>query len=429
MPLKLSKTRGSQHGSVTVVLVLSLVAILGVIGLAVDLGHTFLNKTHLQNAVDAAALSGAKTLNQHRSTNLASKHARQTFEAQLEGLLANSQLTPNFDYSDALDPFIAGGLNPRFIRVSINDFPMQIMFANAISGVEDAYTLKSSAVAGPLPLGGGEVCNVAPIFFCGDTSDTDCSDGLCYGLRIGDEQEVCLKTGSGGNGNGNSSGNGNENSSGVGNWKGQSGQTIDNCNEVEGSIGPGNFQLLSLDCGSGANCVRDALSGSHQSCLTMGSSVTTKPGNTVGPTADGINTRFGLYKGGMNSVDHPADLVTRNRDDDTDFWYRNYLGRYVNEVYDNPISGRAGRRVLAVPVGSCDGTVNGRGTLQVSSVACFYLTRPASHSGSTQAIYGQLIGDCEVSGNPPVQPLAGPTLGTFGPYKVVLYKDPLADES
>lgn len=53
-----------QEGSVSVLMVIALAAILMVAGLTLDMGHMLLNKTRLQNAVDAAALSGAKTLSQ-----------------------------------------------------------------------------------------------------------------------------------------------------------------------------------------------------------------------------------------------------------------------------------------------------------------------------------------------------------------------------
>ena len=53
-----------ERGAVMVLFVIALVAIIGAAGLALDSGHTMLNKTRLQNTVDAAALSGAKTLDQ-----------------------------------------------------------------------------------------------------------------------------------------------------------------------------------------------------------------------------------------------------------------------------------------------------------------------------------------------------------------------------
>lgn len=48
-----------QQGSVMVLLVITLASILLVGALALDGGHMLVNKTRLQNAVDAAALSGA----------------------------------------------------------------------------------------------------------------------------------------------------------------------------------------------------------------------------------------------------------------------------------------------------------------------------------------------------------------------------------
>nr|WP_317850590.1 Tad domain-containing protein [Pseudomonas sp. GL-R-19] len=48
----------------SVLMVISLAAMAMMAALALDGGHMMLNKTRLQNAVDAAALSGAKTLRQ-----------------------------------------------------------------------------------------------------------------------------------------------------------------------------------------------------------------------------------------------------------------------------------------------------------------------------------------------------------------------------
>jgi len=58
-----SKPIQSQKGAVAIIVALSLVAMIGVLGLVLDLGHLYVAKTELQNAADAAALSGAKQLN------------------------------------------------------------------------------------------------------------------------------------------------------------------------------------------------------------------------------------------------------------------------------------------------------------------------------------------------------------------------------
>lgn len=58
-----SKPIQNQKGAVAIIVALSLVAMIGVLGLVLDLGHLYVAKTELQNAADAAALSGAKQLN------------------------------------------------------------------------------------------------------------------------------------------------------------------------------------------------------------------------------------------------------------------------------------------------------------------------------------------------------------------------------
>ena len=53
-----------QRGAVAIVFGLSIVVLLAMGGLVIDLGHLYIVKTELQNAADAAALAGAKDLNQ-----------------------------------------------------------------------------------------------------------------------------------------------------------------------------------------------------------------------------------------------------------------------------------------------------------------------------------------------------------------------------
>lgn len=55
--------RNRQQGAVAIIVGLSLFILIGLLGLVLDLGHLYIAKTELQNAADAAALSGAKELN------------------------------------------------------------------------------------------------------------------------------------------------------------------------------------------------------------------------------------------------------------------------------------------------------------------------------------------------------------------------------
>src|SRR5207244_7941079 len=56
--------RNRQRGAVAVIMGIAALALFAFMGIAVDLAYTYSRKTELQNAADAAALSGAKKLNQ-----------------------------------------------------------------------------------------------------------------------------------------------------------------------------------------------------------------------------------------------------------------------------------------------------------------------------------------------------------------------------
>ena len=55
---------GRQRGIVAVVVAIGLLGLLAMVGFALDSGHLILNKSRLQNTVDAAALSAAKVLDE-----------------------------------------------------------------------------------------------------------------------------------------------------------------------------------------------------------------------------------------------------------------------------------------------------------------------------------------------------------------------------
>lgn len=57
------QTARQQRGAVAIIVALCLTVLIGMLGLVLDLGHLYVAKTELQNAADAAALSGAKELN------------------------------------------------------------------------------------------------------------------------------------------------------------------------------------------------------------------------------------------------------------------------------------------------------------------------------------------------------------------------------
>lgn len=391
-----------QRGVVTALVAVGLLAIIGMAGLALDLGDSYLNRTRLENALDAAALRAARELFDNGTVAEAEAAGLATFDLHTDV----ATVTPVLEFSSTLQPFAAGATETddppaRYVRARVDSMPLTVGLA-AVLGMSNRV-VAGTAIAGPIPLSTeppGEVCNVAPFMVCGaaDSQDTDCSDGACYGVPVATEPvypEIVLKTHSG------------------------------NSNDWE--VGPGNYQLIQLDCGPGGNCVREALAYGGQ-CLSDASTVTTKPGNTVGPVAQGFNTRFNIYQGGMSPEEAPPDTVIQYDDpgpnSPTTFWYEDYLAA-DNDLTPVSEGGIAvpRRRVLTVPIGDCTGTTNGQGEVDVLGWACFFMTRPASHQGNTQKIYGELVDRCYAQGHAIVEP--PPAGNNPAPLmKIVLYKDP-----
>lgn len=411
--------RRQQRGIVAVVVAVGLLALVAMAGLAIDTGHLVLNKSRLQSTVDASALAAAKVLDQTGSEDQASAAARSVFDlnatdhSELRQVLSGADVT--IEYSNTLNPFVAGTIPANYVRVRADDFSMWTSFT-AVMGF-DELTTAASAVAGPsAPVGtaGGDVCKLVPMLVCADMTDPptdppDSDPATNWGYRT--QSVTLLKLASG-----------------------MSGDTV----------GPGNFQLIELG-GAGANVVRQNLAGQPDTCIDIDGTVTTKPGNNVGPTAQGLNTRFGDYQGGgMNSSSYPPDKITTEPDprlevnnedvvtlsDGTPL--TDFLGQ-VNYTYsdyqrdsadsanaDN--DGEFGRRVVALPVVDCSTMVNGHGTLPVVDIACFFLLQKAIQRGNVNYVYGEYIGSCAAEGSPGNVP--APSTAQPFVYKIVLHNDP-----
>ncbi len=258
-------------------------------------------------------------------------------------------------------------------------------------------TVGGSALAGPSPPLGtdpdSEICGIVPMMVCGDPSATN------FGYSVGTEKEETLKSGA----------------------------------DKSGSeVGPGNFQLIALDCGTGGSCVRQGMAGSYEACTSEGSTITTEPGNTVGPVFQGLNTRLGMYNGPVDSTEAKPDTVTHTDYNpglgENYFWHEDYEQRNADGNYDYPEpEGVPNRRMLAVPIGDCSTTTEGRGEVEVLGVGCFFLTRPAGQNGK-QEIYGEFVEECDAGGTAAANPITDPTSGSTL-HKIVLYKDPDSDDS
>ncbi len=387
---------------------IGMLAILGMAGLALDLGHAYVNKTRLQNALDAAAISGAKTLDQFPGQlDLAEADAKNTFRitaagagnAELDAGVGNAGITVQF-YATLIPltaPANPGNTDARYVRVSVSSFDKPMFLARILPGVDDTMTVGGSAVAGPSPQIAAP-CNLVPIMLCAidpDDAPADESASTVYGYNAGQEYRLTVAPG--------------ENS----------------------DVGSGNFRLLSMG-GPGANVLRQNLAGGYGGCVdaeTM-TEVETEPGVNEGPVAQGLNTRLGKYQGaGVNPADYPPDTNTCTYGA-AHYPYSNYIADPECTGSQDTAGGAERmpeRRILAIPIADCSGNDSGRSTLPLAGFACMFMTREVAQGGppATRGVYGEMLNrGCLASGVPGEDPGAGP-----GPHTIQLYQDPLSDEA
>lgn len=418
-----------QRGAVMVLIVIALASMLLMAALALDGSHMLVNKTRLQNAVDAAALSGAKTLQQVAGSGNASTLTR---DAALNTLSLNASAAGNGELSTGIassggvgafaivelsnsvyGPFsFPGPLDAAYVRVSVPDYPLAGFFWNLAqsfsAGNLGDKAVAAIATAGPSP--SAMPCRIEPIMVCGDPAQYDPAGGNFWGYGFGDP--VVLKGAA----------------------------------SSDPAIGPGNFQLLRLDGATGANDLRDALAGGIDKCNVVGEEADTEPGNKVGPVAQGLNTRLGEYAGSMSAKDYPPDWVTdftsprTTYNDSTKnvehqgevvtssdgnlstsstelFDYNDWMGGNTACAASGTCSGAYERRVLTLVMGNCDGKSGGATSVPVLGFGCFYLLQTVKQSGVEAHVFGQFVSECEGDG------VAGSTpADDVGPNIIQLYK-------
>lgn len=435
--IKQPKGPRKQKGLVAVLITVAFALMIGFAALAIDVNHMVLNKARLQNAADAAALAGAKQADQTDSAadiNAAVTEALDKFDDSagnkvlaLTGADAPSVIVQVANDATAFPGSSVDHSSDIYVRVQITSYQLDKYFIG-LFGIDKTITV--SAVAGPSS-GAREVCNIVPMAVCSmDSLDTDGSDGTFYGYTT--EKAYVLKL-------------------------------EDNVSDM----GSGNYQLL--DFGSGASDVRMGLAGDYPGCVDISDPVTTKPGNTIGPVADGLNTRFDDYTGTMSGTDifYPSDQYVYGLTDyntivyDEALPYEDSVKIYESNV-NNPdastpvaadpwghdeyltskascngsnsggcrADGVSGRRTLAVPMIDCANPLSsGGGTnlFNVDGIGCFFLLEKASSNSGVNSIpvIGEFLEDCTVE-----KSRSDGTSGlTVGPYRIVLYKDPMSEES
>ncbi len=412
------RSREKQGGAVLLLYMIGMLAIIAVGGLALDVSHAMLSKTRLQNTVDAAALAAADVLDDTTDVAQANQAALDVFAAN-QGAEGNDQLGSLFslanvqvEFSNTQNPFVPGSLPAQYVRVIADDFTIPSWIIQVL-GI-NTKQVSASAVSGSSPTLGNP-CDIVPLIVCGDPD----AGGPLWGYNDNDVE--ILKGGS------------------------KSGSQ-------SGPIGPGNFQLARLG-GSGANTVRDNLAGGYEGCV-VDDTIPTEPGNEVGPVAQGINTRLGIYSGPISASDGfvPDVIVEQQGSDleydegtgnitldngqtiindssDLDFSYDsgadNYSSRIGSASYDNvPPAGAFDRRNLPVVIADCTGSNTGQTDLPILGIGCFFLLQEVKQKGNEAEMYGEFVEECNANGGFGLDPTTVP-----GPDKIILYDDPDSDSS
>ncbi|OYD25199.1 TadE/TadG family type IV pilus assembly protein [Oceanimonas baumannii] len=418
--MKALPTQRKQKGAVLILVTVALFVLLGFTALALDGGYLLLNKSRLQDAVDAAALSGAKTMSSDDASISTHANAEAAALDTLQLILSkdgygfiNVDTTALaaavvVEFSDDPVPFQPTN-NPgaEYIRVRMESVPVTQFLSQIATNI---WQVRVSALAGPLaPENSNKVCDVIPLLMCA-LSD---ADNFGYTAADVDNLDDDSKN---------------------------KGDVIVIKSPAPGSseMGPGNFKAIRIGDSKGADDFRDGLAGGH--CIEIGETPefevdSTEPGNIHGPTKQGLNSRFGIYKGKIKEPNAPPPGVSGDYYSDgilsslpiVDFsktplddgesiklspgdlldndgnqtlqMYKDYVKKDLGYGY-KAASGYSidNRRLVKVPVANCS-DAGGNAPVETVGVACMFLNQEADGKGNDMYIAAEFVSKCPSGGS------------------------------
>lgn len=297
------RTRRTQGGAVAVIVALSLAVLIGVVGLALDLGKLYIVRSELQNSADACALAAVRDLT-GATINLSVSEAAGITAGNLNRVFFQStpvQLATdsNVTFSDSLtNPFLPKGSvakpsTMKYVKcttslANISNWFVQVLDVLPGNSVANA-SVSTMAVATISP---AQTTCAIPVFVC--MAGTQVSPPIA-GQSYTPGQWIGSKTGS------------------------------------PPTYGPGNFGWAALDGSNSAVSIRNELTGNYCALPAVGSSVGS-PGNKI--TDSGAwNSRFGIY---ANPYSQSADTP-----DFTGFAYTTGTWGPASNAYSDFVSKRS----------------------------------------------------------------------------------------
>ncbi len=250
--------------------------------LALDIGRVVVLRSQMQNAADAAALSGAAQLDGQsdaitRGTAAASGAiSNSTNLSDTSGAFTIQSLT-FYDGTDPTPVVTTDGSDAVYVELTLAPRTISIFLAPVLQSISsgsiaEQFTLEASARAAISII----TCAAPPFMACNPSEGGDAADDLLDEDNAG--RQLLTKSGPGG-----------------------------------GSLAPGNFGLLCPSSGNcGASNVSNALANDPGLCYT--SEVTTSPGVQTQQARNGINAR--LDEGNKNPKNPAQNIMDYGRDSD-----------------------------------------------------------------------------------------------------------------
>jgi Flp pilus assembly protein TadG len=386
----------SEKGAILFIVAACMVVLLGFMGLAIDLGHAYNNKSLLQNMADACALAGGSALNatpagialaETRARDAANNLSNKTeFSAKAVTIPASavtfsiSLNGPWLARAAAEDAAVAPTI--RFVKVDVPPQTSEVVFAKIIPGIPASLSFGAEAVAGQWPL--QEVCRgldpFSPVRRDSGPYADDPPNPLAlpgdYGYVRGQVYELRLSPGNSGK----------------------------NCGEqgIPGCV-TGNFGFADVDnCGSSNSCLQDAIvNGSIGTCVGTGpTALPAVPGDRGITIINALQDRFDLDTGALGDYPVYDNTITPG---------------YADFKHDYVAATTTKKRMLKVSFN--DGNIpTGAGTYTVGGFGCFFMASRPIVSPPSSAICLMFVGSCGENGAWTPTPTA-PSIT-----KLVLYK-------
>lgn len=398
---------GRERGAVAIAVALSMVVLLGFLGIVIDLGRLFIVKTELQNAADACALAAALELDGNANALTRAENAgiaiaiRNTVHFQSEAVVATAA---DIRFSTTLSG--PGGDNSVYLTQAGGAAANSTYVMCTLQRPALAMTLASIIGAGPTSVAGRAVATVSP-------AQTACAIplGVCqkgpppnFGFVPGEWVSGRFDAGGG--------------ATGSFNW-------ID-----FSPPGGGQSELAGLLAGQGT-------------CNTNTSTQIGEAGIMGNAAGRAWNSRFGLYQGGGGNpqpttappdftgyaytpLSWPAQanalphFLNPSRTSNSSYQGNDATGLTVNPAYtitspaDHAAHG-ASRRLATAPVVNCAGWVSSQ-TVPLEGYVCILMLHPIGSPGDD--VIMEYVGPA----NDPASPCATSGLagGTVGPLVPVL---------